>query len=171
VVLVANPGAFESRYGSGLPVAGTYTGRFDNGGERIQVLDPSGEEILDFRYTDWFPEADGGGFSMGIVDVNGEPDSWGDKSQWRPSSSRDGTPGGAPAEILVARPGQGAEILLRFVATPNLRHELQRNDSLDNGGWQTLVTVPPSATERVVEHSEKPDRSSQFFRVISSQGP
>ena len=167
VVLVANPGAFESRYGSGLPVAGTYTGRFDNGGERIQVLDPSGEEILDFRYTDWFPEADGGGFSMEIVDVNGEPDSWGDKASWRPSQTLGGTPGTSGAAPRVTIRVDSSRIVLRFVTTPNQRHLLQVLDPLDSGPWQTLQDIPATATGTVVEHGEPLTASTRFFRVSS----
>jgi hypothetical protein len=170
-VIVANPAAFESRYGSGLPVAGTYTGRLDNGGERIRVLDPVGEEILDFRYSDWFPEADGGGFSMDIVDASGEPDSWADKAQWRPSSTRDGTPGRSLAGSLVARRGENSQVVLRFVTAPNQRHVLQSMDSLVGGEWQTLIEVPPTATGQVVEHIENPNPSPRFFRVLSSPGP
>jgi len=167
VVLVANPTAFESRYGSGLPVAGTYTGRFDNGGERIQVLDPSGEEILDFRYTDWFPEADGGGFSMEIVDVNGEPDSWGDKASWRPSQTLGGTPGTSGAAPRVTIRVDSSRIVLRFVTTPNQRHLLQVLDPLDSGPWQTLQDIPATATGTVVEHGEPLTASTRFFRVSS----
>ncbi len=171
MVIVANPTAFESRYGPGLPVAGAYLGRLDNGGERIRVLDPVGEEILDFRYADWFPEADGGGSSMEVVNVEGEPDGWGDKAQWRSSSTRDGTPGRSVAGSIVARRGQNSEVILRFVAAPNQRHVLQSAESLARGEWQTLLTVPPSASERIIEQVENPSLSARFFRVLSSAGP
>ena len=37
VVLVSNLAAFEARYGPGINVAGEYTGRLNNGGERVTV--------------------------------------------------------------------------------------------------------------------------------------
>lgn len=167
VVIVANPAAFESRYGSGLPVAGTYTGRLDNGGERIRILDPVGEEILDFRYADWFPEADGGGSSMEVADVFGEPDSWGDRSQWKPSQTQGGTPGTAGLAPQVTLRVQGQTVLLRFTATPNERHRVEGLDPLGSGPWQTLVDLPAAATERVVEHGVPMTSSTRFFRVFS----
>ena len=65
LLVVKNVNAFGDRYGWGLPmVVGQYTGSLENGGERIQLVDASGEEILDFNYdNDWHPITDGLGFS------------------------------------------------------------------------------------------------------------
>ena len=71
VVLVKNAAAFTSRYGAGATIAGTYTGGLDNRGERIQLDDAAGEEILDFTYNNaWYPITDGLGFSLVIVNEN-----------------------------------------------------------------------------------------------------
>src|SRR5207249_3841765 len=51
VLVVSNRAAFESRYGTGLPVVGEYTGQLDNGGEHIAVLGASKEPVLDFTYS------------------------------------------------------------------------------------------------------------------------
>ena len=88
-----------------------------------------------------------------------------------PSSTRDGTPGRSVAGSIVARRGQNSEVILRFVAAPNQRHVLQSADSLARGEWQTLLTVPPSASERIIEQVENPSLSTRFFRVLSSAGP
>ncbi|MBL9127513.1 MAG: lamin tail domain-containing protein, partial [Verrucomicrobiales bacterium] len=107
VVVVANPTAFASRYGSGRPVAGTYSGRLDNGGERVRLLAGDGEEILDFVYDDdWQDATDGLGFSLVVIDETAEPDTWSDKKQWRAGSTRHGTPGEAetPPEPPPAAP-------------------------------------------------------------------
>ena len=94
VLVVKNPTAFAARYGSGLPVAGTFTGNLDNAGERLELLDASNEEILDFSYNDdWYPLANGHGFSLVVVDEAADPDAWNRRSQWRPSGAVSGSPG------------------------------------------------------------------------------
>ena len=86
VLVVKNLAAFTARYGGGLPVAGQYLGNLDNAGERMQLLDASNEEILDFNYNNsWYPITDGLGFSLVIVNENAAPDDWSSKAQWRPS--------------------------------------------------------------------------------------
>ncbi len=93
-LIVADVAAFQSRYGSELQVIGQYTGRLDNGGERIALTGPLGEPILDFEYDrDWYPITDGFGFSLVVVDETAPPIAWGSKVQWRPSGLLDGTPG------------------------------------------------------------------------------
>ncbi len=88
VFLARNPAAFLSRYGNGRTLAGQYGGALDNSGERIRLLDPSGEEILDFHYrNDWHPETDGGGPALVVVDENAAPDTWSQQSNWKAGGS------------------------------------------------------------------------------------
>lgn len=94
ILVVKNRDAFIARYGNSPRIAGVYTGSLDNKGERIVLIDASGEEILDFSYNDnWYKITDGLGFSLSIVNENDEPDSWGKKSNWKPSGVINGTPG------------------------------------------------------------------------------
>jgi hypothetical protein len=94
VLVVRNIAAFADRYGSGLPVAGQFIGALDNSGERIRLVDGTGEEVLDFRYNNsWHPVTDGSGSSLVVVDESAEPDSWSDPLNWRASSELHGTPG------------------------------------------------------------------------------
>jgi hypothetical protein len=94
VLVVRNINAFNSLYGAGRPIAGQYVGSLDNGGERVQLVDSSGEEILDFEYeNDWYPITDGHGFSLVIANENADPDAWDNKEGWRPSGQLNGTPG------------------------------------------------------------------------------
>jgi hypothetical protein len=99
VLVVKNLATFIARYGSGLPVAGQYVGALENQGERIQLLDAAGEEVLDFSYDDdWQPVTDGLGFSLVVVDELAEADAWDSAAQWRPSGALQGSPGvGDPA--------------------------------------------------------------------------
>jgi len=71
VVVAGDPAAFRSAYGSGINVAGQYTGRLSNGGEGIVLAlpDPLEAAIARFHYhDDWYPATDGGGKSLAILD-------------------------------------------------------------------------------------------------------
>ncbi|PYI81552.1 MAG: hypothetical protein DME26_19785, partial [Verrucomicrobia bacterium] len=57
VVVVKNVAAFKSRYGEGMPIAGTFGGNLDNSGEKIRLADGVDETVLEFTYSDiWYPE-------------------------------------------------------------------------------------------------------------------
>lgn len=113
VLVVKNIFAFEARYGTGLPVAGQYLGSLDNGGDRIQLVDATNEEIHDFDYEDdWYPITDGGGFSLAVIDENADPGEWDSKLNWRPSGQENGAPGQPETE-----PGTFAPILVNEVLT------------------------------------------------------
>ena len=94
VILVENLGAFESRYGDALPVAGQYDGRLDNGGERIRLeISSINAGIHDFEYDDWYPASDGAGFSLEINDALLPVNSWNLSTSWSPGLAINGTPG------------------------------------------------------------------------------
>ena len=95
VLVVRDFDAFQSRYGDGLPVAGTYVGRLSNGGERIRLEDALGGGILDFRFEDkWFDVTDGAGYALEVRDPsNTDPADWSDKGTWRASPRLGGSPG------------------------------------------------------------------------------
>ncbi len=69
LLLVRNPSVFESKYGSGLPVAGQYEGALDDSGETLKLRNSAGNKIqtLDFE-DDWYDITDGDGFSLTVVD-------------------------------------------------------------------------------------------------------
>jgi hypothetical protein len=96
VLIVANRNAFQSRYGTGLPLAaGAFTGSLSDGGERLRLLGRVGETVQDFTYSDgWYSQTDGQGYSLTIVDPAGPLDAWNTKQGWRASEGRFGTPGG-----------------------------------------------------------------------------
>jgi hypothetical protein len=104
VLIVKNATAFAARYGGGFNIAGQYTGSLENRGERLQLVDASGEEILDFSYNNsWYPITDGFGFSLVVLDENAEPDAWGKKSNWRASGTLGGSPSGnGPTPPVIA---------------------------------------------------------------------
>ncbi|MFT4547329.1 MAG: hypothetical protein ACI8XO_001313 [Verrucomicrobiales bacterium] len=105
-LLVADPAAFEAAYGLGLPIMGTYSGRLDNGGERLTLLADGGAIIQSFRYNDqapWPTEADGVGFSLVLVSPQSTPDH--DLPQsWRASAATGGNPSTSDATTFTGDP-------------------------------------------------------------------
>lgn len=99
-VLVRNVAAFEARYGTAIPLAGTFSpDSLNNGGETLTLNDVTGRVIFSFTWEDaWFPHADGAGRSM--VPLN-PPDaaSLATASGWGLSSQVHGNPGTANGAI------------------------------------------------------------------------
>jgi hypothetical protein len=94
-VVVQDQSAFITRYGTGINVAGQYTGRLNNAGEKIRLEDALGQIILEFSYKDgWRSITDGEDFSLTIIDpANPDLGSWDEKDSWRASAYPGGSPG------------------------------------------------------------------------------
>jgi hypothetical protein len=95
---------------AGIRIAGEYQGRLDNGADRIALIFSDSLTIQEFVYQDsWYPETDGGGSSLEIVDPLGPLDAWEIAEGWRPSAAPGGSPGraagGEPAMGGLRRPG------------------------------------------------------------------
>lgn len=94
VLAVRNRAAFESLYGTGLPVAGEYTGQLENSGEMVRLDDSWNEKILSFAYEDtWYPTTDGVGYSLVIIDDHADWMTWAEPASWQPSPAVGGSPG------------------------------------------------------------------------------
>jgi|GEM_PF-664013 len=96
LILAKNPVAFAMRHPSpnGAQVLGPYEGYLGNGGERVQLQDALGEPIQDFDYDDlWYPDTDGAGTSLEIIDPEGDLALWDLAVGWRASGAPGGTPG------------------------------------------------------------------------------
>ncbi len=95
VVAVSNLSAFRSAYGTGINVAGEYSGNLSNGGEEIVLKLPRPLEaaILRFEYSDaWYPVTDGGGNSLAIYNPFAQPATWSWPENWRPANPTPGEP-------------------------------------------------------------------------------
>ena len=95
LLLVNNMEAFLARYGTGLPVAGEFTGNLDNDGEELLVTGQGGASILNFTYNDadpWPESADGDGFSLVLI-ASGSPGNPDFPASWRSSATMNGNPG------------------------------------------------------------------------------
>lgn len=107
-LLVRNEAAFRSRYGDELEVLGQYTGGLNNGGERIELRDAHGENILSFEYDGaWSNLADDEGHSLVIVDEAGNFDSWKLEESWGASQEIQGSPGQSNQPITDEPDGGG----------------------------------------------------------------
>ena len=104
VLLVSNTAAFQYRYGA-IPVGGQYVGNLSNSGDTLQLLDAQGEEVLEFHYEpSWFPQSNGGGYSL--VTRNAAP-GWADygtpsaplPAVWALSAGTGGTPGAGDTDF------------------------------------------------------------------------
>ena len=84
VYVVKNIEVFVSENGETPNISGEYTGKLDNGGERIRIeLASISAGVHDFEYDDeWYPETDGLGSSLIIVDSNAPIMSWGINDSW-----------------------------------------------------------------------------------------
>jgi hypothetical protein len=89
--------AFQAKYGSTLPVVGSYAGSFSNAGEQVELVDAAGAIIQSFVYhDDWFKTADGGGYSLTVKNPKTtDANSLNDKNAWQPSAQKGGSPGRA----------------------------------------------------------------------------
>lgn len=133
----ANLAAFTARY-PGLAVLGTFGGSLDNGGERLALLDRNRRTVTAVHYDDengWPTAADGGGYSLEIIDPQGDPNA---PANWRASAQPNGTPGLPPA----AAPALG-DVVLNEIMAENL-------STVTNGGtlpdWIELRNHGASAT-------------------------
>ena len=91
-VLSPSASAFALRY-PGVPVNGNYSGKLDNGGEKLTLAHVLGTNVFSFTYNNavpWPITPDGYGFSLVRENLAGNPDS---SSSWRPSSALGGSPG------------------------------------------------------------------------------
>ena len=140
VVVVQERAVFEARYGQNIHIAGQYTGRLNNAGERITLEDALGQTILDFSYSDnWRSLTDGEGFSLTIIDpANPDLSSWNQKDSWRASAAIGGSPGQDDSGIL---PNPGAVVINELLANspagdPDwLELYNPTSTAIDVGGW------------------------------------
>jgi len=94
VVMVSNIASFRSTYGTGINIAGEYSGNLSNGGEKVVLSLPSPLDaaILRFEYTDtWYPATDGDGSSLAINNPLANPAGWSESANWHATTP---SPGG-----------------------------------------------------------------------------
>ena len=134
-VVVRDTPAFQSRYGAGINIAGEFLNdsRLGNGGERIRLASSIGQVYHDFNYRDgWYPQTDGGGFSLTIQNPAGELGAWDTASGWRASQSQNGSPGTTDSGLI---PGT---IVI---------NELLSHTDAPGGDWIEILNTSNSAVD------------------------
>jgi len=172
LVLAANPTAFVERYGAGRRVAGPFTGRLDNAGERLRLVDAANEEIEDFEYDpNWFPSTDGGGASLELLDVTLPG---GSKASWRASRIVGGSPGaggGVRPRITSLRPS-GADGNIELVVGPDPLRAVEEAATLTPPSWRgvpgVIIPTAPGPQSLRIPGGAATDR---FYRVSIQAAP
>ena len=95
VVIVSNLEAFESRYDTtNMLIAGQYAGNLSNFSETLTAFGPGDMLLREVSYSDqWYPDTDGAGSSLVIVDAWGTGEAWSVPASWRASTDVGGSPG------------------------------------------------------------------------------
>lgn len=135
LIVANNPTLLTIRYpGISVPVFGPFFGQLDNSGERIQLIDNVGENILDFEYSDhWYPTSDGGGASLVLRDTATAYDDFGEPSSWGSSPEPSGSPGTAGSGHQTHFNGWQAE---HYLPADHLTGQPGHpDDDGDNDGW------------------------------------
>lgn len=100
-VLARNGTAMAAKYPS-VAVNGLFTGKLDNGGEKLTLAHLLGTNAFSFSYNNavpWPITPDGYGFSLVRTSVAGDP---GAPTSWRPSANLGGSPGADDPAVNVA---------------------------------------------------------------------
>ena len=123
-ILVSNIDAFQIRYPgvSSSLIAGEFSGSLSNGGEQITLQASDNSVVRDFTYDDkspWPESPDGDGFSLTLIDPDGDPDHT-DPFSWRASVTIGGSPIGSDAtsfsgNALDDLDGDGLKALIEYL--------------------------------------------------------
>ncbi len=122
VLVVRDTAAFESRHGTGLPIAGAYApDNLRNNGENLKLSFGAGETVHEFVYDDrpsWPTGADGHGPSLTLIAPESAPP-LADPFSWRSSVATGGSPGTGDATAFTGDPdaddnGDGLSAFLEY---------------------------------------------------------
>ncbi len=176
LVLVRHRAAFENRYGRGIRIGGQYGDPTDpakdsqcsNSGERLVLVDPFGNPVLEFTYSDaWHPSTDGGGFVLERLDALTEA---GVPGSWRPGPVWGGAPGQPVAATVPAMVPDvhDGRLRLRWQASPGQAVRVEASDSLIAPRWVPLQIQPMRAEPQTVEfEAPAPASEARFYRLVS----
>jgi len=138
LVVTRNPVAFAAVY-PGIPfrsIAGPFSGRLANDGERIELSDDAGQIIISFRYDEespWPVSPDGAGHSLVLARSGGDPE---EASTWAPSTSIGGTPG-EPDEVQASGTENPSLAVLVSLGHPGRYFKGHSEPSPDSAGRAT----------------------------------
>lgn len=137
VVVVEDVDAFRQRYGDSIRVAGQWSGGLSNQSETI-TLAVGDATIQQVRYEDaWYPQTDGAGMSLVIVDFNATLERWNVADGWSPSGTIGGSPGvatGKPGDVDLDGRFTTADLVAVFAAGEYL-DDIHGNSTFAEGDW------------------------------------
>ena len=91
----------RAQYGANWLTEAGYSGHFNNAGEEVALTAPDGGVIQDFTYSNsWYPQTDGGGFSLVVRSTTQSLSLWSSSLGWEPSGTLNGTPGTAETTVI-----------------------------------------------------------------------
>jgi hypothetical protein len=167
VLVVSNQAAFETRYGTGLPIAGQYSGHLANGGEHLH-LEGAGSVIHDFAYDDaWYPATDGLGHALVVRDAGQDVALWGSADGWRASTFDLGSPGAAELPLCddgVDNDGDSATDFPADAGCASATQDLEDpacDDGRDNDGDDAIDLADPACAS-ASDTDESPDTLGYF---------
>jgi hypothetical protein len=155
VLVVADRAAFEKRFGTGLPVAGAYSGHLDNSGERVQLKNGT-NVVFDFTYgtnTPWPTAPDGNGPSLEPIDPNGNLNV---ATNWQASAVGGGSPGKRnplPAVRVGNISTDAGQLHFTFNAKASTGYFVQATDSLSAPQWEVIRVLDPVPFDHSVDIS------------------
>ncbi len=153
VLVVSNQAAFQSRYGTSLNgiVAGQFAKadpadltptHLAKSGEKISLVDATGETILSFSYQDdWYKQTDGSGNSLVVRDAAAaDRDLWGQREGWFASHAANGSPGADETSAYAADAIVVNELLAHRTDEPGALGDWVEfynttSSPIDVGGW------------------------------------
>ena len=186
ILVVRNLVAFETEYGTGLPIAGEFQNEtgLSNSGEQITILANDGSLIKDFEYDDqlpWPSPADSDGHSLVLIDPGANPDH-NDPTSWRASNATGGNPaasdsttfsggdllnyalGDLPRQLEIV-PGNGSLNI-------SYAQMLSADDAIISAEWSTdLDTWTPLGSEFDISDIEILADGRQLVTLSSSTAP
>jgi hypothetical protein len=174
-VLVADATAFAKRYPQ-VSIAGVFTGKLDNAGERLTVSLHGTNVLASVRYdnqTPWPEAAAGQGASLQLIAPALPPDS---PTSWiaadpTPGQSHEASPvlpptTGLRLSIATSWAGNTATALvLRWQGKTPLGCVIEQSRTLSPAAWLELTNVPPLAEEDAFELRVPASDTSWFFRA------
>lgn len=141
LLVVQDLTAFAAAYNTnGMRIAGVYSGRLDNAGERIELSHDYFGVLQSFDYEDdWYPQTDGEGFSLTLRRIHEDREMWERKEGWQASSRVGGSPG-APDPGLVPDPGNvvSNELMAHTDQSPDgdwIEVHHTTGEAIDISGW------------------------------------
>jgi hypothetical protein len=112
---------------------------------------------------EWPEKADGGGYSLEIIDPMGDPS---DPGNWRSSGQIGGTPRGKPRIDGISQ--EQGKVKISFMALPGLSYRLQYADDLISGEWKDLHRHQPKDVPVTVEvmDSMTDQTIERYYRLL-----